>query len=388
MVQQEIIIEVGVEGGSLCITHVRSSANRCAYEVILDESTLNEFLNDEDKMPTDDLHSTSLFATLDAAFAQFGKHPWHKFHLVRFSEPHRKRILEEAVRNGGSTVEMGRKMNAIAPRISKEKALSIVDNTAPIINEYLLGVKSDQPLFRQMIWRKTFEKASHTVDAEALLKDLIEKIADNIEQSPCRSLSNENWRKEVKDSLNTEKNKSDEVCFERKLAKYFKEHDLNNWWNQMPVASGLVGATSDRRRAVDLVHWDETTEAYDFIELKIDSDFPVYALMEIVLYGLIYLVSRDNPDYLSDKSRKSGVFQARQINLRVLAPEAYFEGYELGRFEQELNTGFQKILANRKDGLTMCVQSFSHPTVKKQSETQGSLDDLLNLGTWKRAFHS
>lgn len=388
MAQQEIIIEVGVEGGSLCITHVRSSANTCAYEVIRDESTLNEFLNDEDQMPTDDLHSTNSFATLEAAFAQFGKYPWHKFHLVRFSESHRKRILEEAVRNGGSTVEMERKMNTNTPRISKEKTPSILDSTAPIINKYLLGVVSDQPLYRQKIWRKTFGKDSHTVDTEALLNHLIKKIADNIEQSPCRSLSNENWRKEVKDSLNTENNKSDEVCFERKLAKHFKEHDLKNWWNQMPVASGLVGTYSDRRRAIDLVHRDKKAETYDFIELKIASDSPVYALMEIVLYGLIYLVSRDNPDYLSEKSKESEVFQAKKINLRVLAPEVYFEGYVLGRFEQELNTGFQKILANRKDGLTMCVRSYSHPTVKKQAEMQGSLDVLLNLGNWKRAFHS
>jgi hypothetical protein len=389
MEQKEVILEMGVEGGSISITRVQSSTSVCAYVVVQDGTTLNEFLNDEDQMPVDDLHSTNSFSTLEDAFAYFGKHPWHMFHLVSYSEPHRMRILDEALRNGGTTAKMEKKMKAIASPIIKEKSRSILDKTAPIINKYLFCDESNfDSLNRQGKKVKAFGKSCPMVDTEGLLNNLIKKINENISQSTCRSLSKENWRKDVKDFLNPD-NESDEVCFERNLAKHFKNNNLQNWWwNQMPVASGLVCSNADRRRAIDLVHWDERTGTYDLIELKIASNSPVYALMEIILYGLVYLVVRDNPIYLSEQSKTSAVFQAKKINLRVLAPRKYFEGYDLRRFEQELNAGFLKILANRVDGLTMSVMSYSHPAVKKRTEKQDSLDDLLNFGTWEEAFPS
>jgi hypothetical protein len=217
------------------------------------------------------------------------------------------------------------------------------------------------------------------------LQELRGKIAENLQKSSSLSKSKENWREEIQDFI-SEKNKSPEVCVERSLAKSFKNNGLQNWWNQMPIASGLVSANSDRRRAIDLVHRNEKTGAYDLIELKIDSDSPVYALIEIVLYGLVYLVLRDNPRYLSDKSKQSRIFRAREINLLVLAPHEYFNTYELGGFEQELNIGFQTILANREDGLTMRVKSYSHPTLKKQIEKHDSFDGILNLDTWEKVF--
>lgn len=388
MQQKEVILEMGVEGGSISITRVRSSTSVCAYVVVQDETTLNDFLNDEDQMPVDDLHSTNSFATLEDAFAYFGKHPWHMFHLVSYSEPHRRRVLDEVVRNGGTTAKMEKKMKAIASPIIKEKSRSILDKTAPIINKYLFGENADKPLYRQIRRGKLLGKSPLKIDTTALLNDLCEIITGNLLRHSPVSMSKENWREEKAQEFISENNKSPEVCFERRLAKHFKKNGFKNWWNQMPVASGLVGTQSDRRRSIDLVHRDEAMETYDLIELKIDSDSPLYALMEIVLYGLVYLVLRDNQFRLSEESKKSRIFHAREINLRVLAPREYFDGYELGRFEQELNAGFLKILAKRKDGLTMRVTSYSHPSVNKQAEKQASLDDLLNFGTWEEAFPS
>ena len=121
MEQNKVILEMGVEGGSISITRVRSSTSVCAYVVVQDGTTLNEFLNDEDQMPVDDLHSTNSFSTLEDAFAYFGKHPWHMFHLVSYIEPHRRRVLDEVVRNGGTTAKMEKKMKAIASPIIKNK---------------------------------------------------------------------------------------------------------------------------------------------------------------------------------------------------------------------------------------------------------------------------
>jgi hypothetical protein len=118
----------------------------------------------------------------------------------------------------------------------------------------------------------------------------------------------------------------------------------------MPVASGLFGSRTDKRRAVDLVY-DHKNGRYDFVELKIKSDNPLYAAMEILGYGLVYLASRqDRAKNLGYDSKALPVLGASEIALCVLAPQAYYENCNLRWLEIAINDGLAVIAT---DGLKM-----------------------------------
>ncbi len=110
----------------------------------------------------------------------------------------------------------------------------------------------------------------------------------------------ENWRWKPLTDFVSRETRGLEVPFERLIATVAtlpktKEFDLRNWTNQMPVASGLTKEKEGGRR-IDLVHRCKGGDSYDFIELKTsgpdDSDNPLHAAMEILIYGLAYVYSR------------------------------------------------------------------------------------------------
>ena len=283
-------------------------------------------------------------------------------------------------------------MNSQNPEVGEQDVTSILDGVEPIINRHLLVAEFGSGSYRHLKSAKKLGKLDQAIDAEKLLSELLSLIDSNLKSVTKRSMSNQNWRQEVKPDISP-KNKSKEVLLERNFAQRIPTNEKRPcWWNQMPVASGLVGPNADRRRAVDLVHRDAKSEEFDFVELKIASDSPLYALMEIALYGLIYLASRNTPKYLSDTSRKSLVLQAKKINLRVLAPKDYFSGYQFFSFQQHLNAGFKKLLAKDKDGLSMSIGNYWHPELDRwkdgKPESLEELDQLLAIETWEPAFNA
>ena len=104
-----------------------------------------------------------------------------------------------------------------------------------------------------------------------------------------------------------------------------------DWSNQVPVASGVVGPNAERRRAIDLVH-RRGSGRFEFIELKIASDTPLYAAIEIIGYTCIWLQAR------AEAERPSAtLLAADHIDVIVLAPGAYYRPYELGALERQLD---------------------------------------------------
>jgi hypothetical protein len=55
--------------------------------------------------------------------------------------------------------------------------------------------------------------------------------------------------------------------------------------------SGLIAGVADGRRAIDLVHQCGRRH-FELIEIKIASDKPLYAAVEIIGYGCIGLLAR------------------------------------------------------------------------------------------------
>jgi hypothetical protein len=145
--------------------------------------------------------------------------------------------------------------------------------------------------------------------------------------------SKENWRWKRHLDLGPG-NKSPELKLERAIVDACGD----NWSNQMPTASGLVGSATDKRAAVDLVHReDETT--YSLIELKVDSDTPLFAAIEILMYGLLFVWSKNNREELSYDPRTQPVLAANTLTLSVLAPSRYYHDFDLTNLAAALDAG-------------------------------------------------
>lgn len=187
-----------------------------------------------------------------------------------------------------------------------------------------------------------------------IASDLIGNIYEKVEEnwvSDYHQRSKENWRFEKNTRIDGDN--GPEVRLERAIVNIPEEiwPDAKCWVNQVPVASGLVDPHADGSRKIDLVH--KSGEAYEFIELKIDSDTPLYAAMEILKYGVLYIFCRQDGRVspFIHTHEKENLLQAKKIHLRVLAPAKYYEKYDrswLEILETSINNGLAKFLAQPK----------------------------------------
>ncbi len=192
-------------------------------------------------------------------------------------------------------------------------------------------------------------------DGRAFISEIYEKLKQNgLEklQRGGKPPTKENFRWEPHTDFSSE-HSGLEVPFERTVATLSKlpeteGFNLRNWTNQMPVASGLTDHP-EGKRCIDLVHCCGGG-AYDFIELKTsgpnDSDNPLHAAIEILLYGLIYVFSRVhreklNYDASNSNPSKPNVLSddTKIVNLLVIAPKAFYTRYNLEWFEKQLDSG-------------------------------------------------
>ena len=131
-------------------------------------------------------------------------------------------------------------------------------------------------------------------DGVRLARDVLKAVADDFERvasSAAKAPSSENWRMVEQTNQWTEGH-SEEVDLERFLVK--ARLRPSEWWNQVPIASALGGG---RRQCIDLVH-ARGNGCYDFVELKVKSNTPIYAAVEVLQYGYFWLLSRAHRDRL------------------------------------------------------------------------------------------
>jgi hypothetical protein len=204
---------------------------------------------------------------------------------------------------------------------------------------------------------------------------LVEEIHRIIEDNYARSgasankdRSRENWRWHSLQPQISPKNRSPEVIFERAIAAACDRLGRVDWANQVPVASGMVASARDGRRAIDLVR-RRGQRRFELIELKIASDTPFYAAIEIIVYGCLWLIAR------SDKpSRGSDLLDADYIDLQVLAPSAYYSGFALNQIEAALDAGV-RALGRQND----IVLTFAYKLLDERIRTDAILDDATLL---------
>lgn len=142
-------------------------------------------------------------------------------------------------------------------------------------------------------------------DGPALVSDLFSQVSANwnkclaaLESQPSR----QNWRWLDPKCDFSAKNFSAETTLERAVVSAAKAQNRTDWSNQIPIASGIIAGGGDRRRAIDLAHL-RGADAFDFIELKVGSDNPLYAAIEILKYGFVWLLSRKHRDVLGYSDR-------------------------------------------------------------------------------------
>ena len=119
-------------------------------------------------------------------------------------------------------------------------------------------------------------------------------------------------------------NTSPETMLEKAVAMLAERDHMPGWYNQCPVASGIVGSRSDKRSAVDLVHWSESSRCARLVEMKWDSDDPPSAFWQVLKYGVAYIFCRIHRRELPLQERS--LMDARNIALEIVAPRQYFDG--------------------------------------------------------------
>jgi len=185
--------------------------------------------------------------------------------------------------------------------------------------------------------KKLSENPPKDLNASILIKELYQQIVHYHKNHQKPSTSIENWRfKKIQKA--SSKNKL-EVGLERRIVCCADE----NWVNQVPTIAGVVKGEPESRTAIDLVH-RINMEEYEFIELKVASNTPLYTAMEITLYGLFYVFYRANLKLLINGKEIPELLNGKIIHLKVLAPQDFYVRYELKWFEDFLNEGWRSFL--------------------------------------------
>jgi hypothetical protein len=230
---------------------------------------------------------------------------------------------------------------------------SILADVSNVIDE-ALGIENSRFKHQHKKRCQLFsEGLAPKLDWAVLIRKISYKVQSNWHKGKSRS-NNQNWRWKQNPSI-ADKNTSREVYLERMIVK---TQEGDDWVNQVPVASGVT-STAGGRRAIDLVHRGKD-RWYEFIELKTDhrGGTPLFAAMEILQYGVLYIFSRK---YAQDLGyTEKGLLNANGINLRVLAPADYYKPYnDLSWLENGINRGLTSFLTKSNFKMDFKFEAFS-----------------------------
>ena len=215
---------------------------------------------------------------------------------------------------------------------------NILTDVDDVINEWL-GLKNSPFKYQHKKRCQLFsEGPALDPDGAVLIGKIFDRIQSNWHKGKSRS-NNQNWRWKPNPEI-ADENKSREIFLERLIIKTQVGTD---WVNQVPVASGLT-SRGGGRRAIDLVHRGEN-DWYELIELKVDhrGGTPLFAAMEILQYGVLYIFSREKAQELGYDGIE--LLNAKGIHLRVLAPADYYAPYNLSWLEKSIDSGLASFLS-------------------------------------------
>lgn len=190
-------------------------------------------------------------------------------------------------------------------------------------------------------------------DGPSLVSAIYDCVRRNYHESGAsvnKNRSKQNWRWHSPQPQIGERNRSPEVVVERAVAAACVALCRTDWSNQIPVTSGLVEGAGDRRRAIDLVR-RVGERHFQLIELKVGSDTPLYAVVEMLGYACLWLLAREDRP-----SRPSPLLEADRVDLRVLAPAEFYKGYSLETVESAVHEGVRSLGERQGVTLSFCFK--------------------------------
>lgn len=195
-------------------------------------------------------------------------------------------------------------------------------------------------------------------DGVGFVAGLLDRLAQNWDMAVARlekPPSTANWRWYEPQLGIASHNTSAEVTLERALVQACRKLDLQDWSNQVPIVSGMAGPYAYRRRAIDLVHQREP-KAFDLAELKIKSDTPLFATVEILVYGLMWFLSRRDRAKLGYLDRD--LLESKDVRLCVLAPLAFYRGLDHHWLAEKIDTGLAAVGRGQNIKFGFVIQAF------------------------------
>lgn len=221
------------------------------------------------------------------------------------------------------------------------------------------AVDSTLPGYRHLGTLDAFRKRKDRPSSE-LGSDITRRVYSEIApafrrlvENPARRHSKENWRCHHPCLDCTDA--SGEVGLERALVGACVRRGRDDWWNQVPVASGLVNSSAGKRRAIDLVR-HRGGQSYEFVELKINSDSAFYATVEILQYGFVWLLTRRSKSALGYSG--GTLLDAEDVRLNVLAPTRYYRGVDFKGFEEGVSSALGEIATPYEAFMTFRIVRF------------------------------
>ena len=198
--------------------------------------------------------------------------------------------------------------------------------------------------------KSTCAKLHTTDEIIQNIKPLVFEMYAQIERNwSGRVPSNSNWRLRRPTNLNPN-NRSPEVLLERAIVILSERGLLDGWYNQMPIASGLLDEVSDKRAAVDWVHMSD--DCLELVELKWTSDTPLYAIFEILRYGLAYLFCYTHKEAFGFQDLPP--MNVSQVKLTTLAPKTYYSYCDLRLLSSAIHSAINSLYLEKSDGILSC----------------------------------
>lgn len=192
--------------------------------------------------------------------------------------------------------------------------------------------------------------------ASALVRDLFACLEGNYAGQP-RSASQELWACR-RATLVDAGNRRAETLLEKAVANLADAGHMPGWFNQCPVASGVVDPYADGSRCIDLVHC--AADNARFVELKWASQGPAYALFQILEYGLAYIFAWQRKHELGVANRP--LMSVREIRLEVLGPGKFYQRGHKPELFRAVHEALHAFVAERTAGdLSMSLQALAFP---------------------------
>jgi hypothetical protein len=226
-----------------------------------------------------------------------------------------------------------------------------------------------------------------TINIELVLNDLLTKF-DTRQQCywdthGVQPAGRSNWTLRRVEEI-SEDNTSPEVILERRIVRILG----NDWSNMIPVASGTYSRMGLGRASIDLAKVDGDT--VEFIELKIGSDNPFHAAMELAAYALMWIQARADAEGPNHFGYRAGgelrpALAYDRLRWTVLAPQAtgdsknFYEGYSISSFADALGKGLNAASYNRlRNGVEMSFgfKAFDYERLLPSDEVLREIIDL------------